>query len=137
MRSEIMVTPEVYGQILDHLRNTKKIKAIKVLRDAAGVGLKEAKLAIDRLAIENSSMPYEGEPNTDAPFLHCQPKIVEVTVDYGVGPIKVNLEQMQITVLTQLHTIGIDAVADTLDLIEVLTALNDNRKVIVTDEKVR
>ncbi|MCX4645690.1 ribosomal protein L7/L12 [Streptomyces sp. NPDC058293] len=43
------VDPEL-EQVATHLRNGKKIQAIKVYREITGAGLKEAKDAVDRMA---------------------------------------------------------------------------------------
>lgn len=40
---------EVSSEVLDHLRAGRKINAIKAYREQYGVGLKEAKDAVDRL----------------------------------------------------------------------------------------
>jgi ribosomal protein L7/L12 len=56
---------DVMQHIADLIRRGRKIEAIKVLREATGVGLKEAKEAVDRLSAE-----MEGQapiPMPDAP----------------------------------------------------------------------
>ena len=136
MTSVLYVKPEVYREILDFLRQNRKIQAIKLLRTEVGCGLKEAKYAIDRLMCERSEfVEYQGEAPAGAPVLTSLPKIVEVTLDYGTGPVKVSLETMEMTVLSQLHTIGLDAVADALDVVEALQAINSGRKVRVVEEE--
>lgn len=47
-----------------------------------------------------------------------------------------NLETMEMTVLTKLHSIGLDAVADALDVVEALKAINDGRKIRIVEEEV-
>lgn len=47
---KVFVTEEVDGEIRAFLRNKEKIKAIKRLREATGLGLKEAKECIDEYA---------------------------------------------------------------------------------------
>lgn len=137
MNSVLYVKPETYRDILDALRQNRKIQAIKLLRTEANCGLKEAKYAIDRLMCERSEfVEYNhDEAPPGAPALTSLPKIVEVHLDYGTGPVKVNLETMEMTILSQLHTIGLDAVADALDIVEALQAINSGRKVRVVEEE--
>ncbi len=136
MRSVIHVDPQVHREILDSLRQNRKIQAIKQLRTASNIGLKEAKYAIDRLTYERPEFENPHEPQPEAAVIVSRPKIVEVCIDYGGGPVKVNLETMEMTVLTKLHSIGLDAVADALDVVEALKAINDGRKIRIVEEEV-
>lgn len=135
MKKTLHVTPEVYREILDRLREGRKIQAIKALRLACESGLKEAKYAIDRLTYEHSEFSNQHKPPEESPSIITTPKIIEVTLDYGMGPVKVNLDTMEMTVLTHLHSIGLDAVADALDVVEALKAINNGHKVRIVEEE--
>ena len=135
MKHLLRVQPSEYTQIVELLRENLRIQAIKTTRLASDCGLREAKMAVERLCEEHSGLQSRGRViPEEAPYIVTHPKIVEVTLDYGVGPIKMDLETMQMTVLTQLHSIGIDAVGDALEVVDILTALNEGRRVQVLDE---
>lgn len=120
-----VVPPKVYREIVDLLAKKQKIQAIKVLRRENGLGLKDAKFAIDRMC----------DPSlTNHPQLTASPAIISVTLDYGDGPIQVDLEEMQIRALTQLPSIGIDACAHMLDLVDVFNAISEGKKVGVISD---
>jgi len=122
-----VVPPKTYRELVDLLADRKKIQAIKLLRNHLGLGLREAKLAIDRM----------GNPSlTSNPQVVSSPVIIAVTLDYGDGPIQVDLEEMQIRALTQLPSIGINACAHMLDLVEVFKAISEGKKVGVVDEPI-
>ena len=123
----LIVTPQTYRDIVKSIEGGQKIQAIKTLKDSFDprLPLKEAKHAIDRMC--NPSL-------TNNPRVICSPAVVAVTLDYGDGPIQLNLEEMQIKVLTQLPSIGIEACAHMLDLVEVFKAISEGKKVGVFDE---
>ena len=122
-----VVPPKIYRELVDLLADRKKIQAIKMLRSHLELGLREAKLAIDRM----------GNPSlTSNPQVVSSPVIIAVTLDYGDGPIQVDLEEMQIRALTQLPSIGINACAHMLDLVEVFKAISEGKKVGVVDEPI-
>ena len=122
-----VVPPKIYRELIDLLADRKKIQAIKLLRSHLELGLREAKLAIDRM----------GNPSlTSNPQVVSSPVIIAVTLDYGDGPIQVDLEEMQIRALTQLPSIGINACAHMLDLVEVFKAISEGKKVGVIDEPI-
>ena len=122
-----VVPPKTYRELVDLLADRQKIQAIKLLRNHLGLGLREAKLAIDRM----------GNPSlTSNPQVVSSPVIIAVTLDYGDGPIQVDLEEMQIRALTQLPSIGINACAHMLDLVEVFKAISEGKKVGVVDEPI-
>ena len=122
-----VVPPKTYRELTDLLADRQKIQAIKLLRNHLGLGLREAKLAIDRM----------GDPSlTSNPQVVSSPVIIAVTLDYGDGPIQVDLEEMQIRALTQLPSIGIDACAHMLDLVEVFNAISEGKKVGIVDEPI-
>jgi len=48
-------TPRLPEQVISQIRAGRKIQAIKLLREARGIGLKEAKQAVDAYMRENPS----------------------------------------------------------------------------------
>jgi len=48
-------TPRLPEQVISQIRAGRKIQAIKLLREARGIGLKEAKHAVDAYMRENPS----------------------------------------------------------------------------------
>lgn len=128
MQNETLVVPaKVYREITSLLSAGKKIKAIKSLRKSFDnrLSLKEAKWCIDRMC----------DPSlTNCPQLVASPAIVAVTLDYGSGPIQLDLEEMQLRMLTQLPAIGLDACAQMLELVEIFEAISEGKKVRVVEE---
>ena len=48
-------TPRLPDQVISQIRAGRKIQAIKLLREAQGIGLKEAKHAVDAYILANPS----------------------------------------------------------------------------------
>jgi hypothetical protein len=71
-RTTLITTPTTPHHLEQHLRNlihqNKKIHAIKLLREHTGMGLKDAKDAVDRMALGH---PLSGPPG--APRLTARP----------------------------------------------------------------
>jgi hypothetical protein len=128
MQNKSLVVPaKVYQEIVSLLSKGKKIQAIKLLRNSFDnrLSLKEAKWSIDRMC--NPSL-------TNCPQLIASPTIVAVTLDYGSGPIQLDLEEMQLRMLTRLPAIGLDACAQMLEIVEVLQAISEGKKVRVVED---
>ena len=99
----IFLSPQHFKEVLEHLRNRKKIHAIKITRnhaicrDSPGtekVGLKEAKLAVERLDAER--LGGTGNVSSQAARIICGPKVHKVVLDYGDegGPVELDVEGM-------------------------------------------
>jgi len=60
--SGISVSPVYYRNIIKEIKNEKKIMAIKILREASGLGLKESKDAIDKWIEDNLPKEKDNSP---------------------------------------------------------------------------
>lgn len=103
----LRVSPDTLKEVKLKLSNGKKIGAIKVLRKAAGCGLKEAKLAVDALA----------DPSlTGCPKIVMIPRIKSITVDMGDGEVKMDLDNFNMITLMNMQSVGIEDTRRLLDL---------------------
>ena len=132
----LKVSSKVYAQLLEHIEKDRKIAGIKALRADSNSGLKEAKMAFERLQYErgkttsvNQRADYE-----NCPRIVVGPIIKKLTVDFGDGDIEVDLENMQMIGLMQMQKIGLEACGEILDLVDTLTAFANGRKIGVIDE---
>ena len=130
------IPPILYRQVLNFLKAGRKINAIKALREGvadtnAQVGLKEAKLAVEKLAHDKAIPDIRSADHPDAMIIVSGPKIIKVVLDYGDGPVELDLEGMQIKALSEMHAIGLDACADMLEMAEVFRAISAGEKVQV------
>ena len=125
----IRVTATQYSQIVGSLRAGKKISAIKELRDShrPNLSLKEAKWAVDRLQGEMSGDPGQHHGKK----IICFPVILGLKLDYGAGPVEIDIENMQLRALTELQSIGVEACTHMLSLIDIFKAINEGKEVKV------
>lgn len=128
------IPPILYRQVLNFLKDGRKINAIKALREGvadinAQVGLKEAKLAVEKLAHDKAIPDIRSGDHPDAMIIVSGPKIIKVVLDYGDGPVELDLEGMQIKALSEMHAIGLDACADMLEMADVFRAISEGEKV--------
>ena len=128
------IPPILYRQVLNFLKDGRKINAIKALREGiadtnAQVGLKEAKLAVEKLAHDKAIPDIRSGDHPDAMTIVSGPKIIKVVLDYGDGPVELDLEGMQIKALSEMHAIGLDACADMLEMVDVFKAISEGEKV--------
>ena len=103
----IRVSSKAYAEAKLCLANNKKIQAIKIIRNDSGCGLKEAKLACDKL--NNPSL-------TGCPKLVTIPRIMSVTVDMGEGEVKMDLDKFNMLTLMNMQSVGIEDTRKLLDL---------------------
>ena len=103
----LRVSPDTLKEVKLKLSNGKKIGAIKVLRKAAGCGLKEAKLAGDALAVPSL---------TGCPKIVMIPRIKSITVDMGDGEVKMDLDNFNMITLMNMQSVGIEDTRRLLDL---------------------
>ena len=130
------VTPVLYRQVLNFLKDGRKINAIKALREGiadtnARVCLKEAKQAVEKLAHDKAIPDIRSADHPDAMIIVSGPRIIKMVLDYGDGPVELDLEGMQIKALSEMHAIGLDACADMLEMAEVFRAISAGEKVQV------
>ena len=137
----IVCTAEGFAEMRDSLKADRKIAAIKALRRTAvpppgykKLGLRDAKQAVERFVFEvlgDKRRPFDPE----AMKITCGPIIKEMVVDFGEGPVTMDLDGMEIRVLTQLNTIGLEACGKMLELCKVIKAFSEGRRVGVIDEE--
>lgn len=120
---------------------SNKITAIKVVRDAsmhqkideftgkprAGVGLKEAKEAVELLMADLGMKTPDGTPalrpsDPSARIVPFQP-IKKIVCDFGAGEVELDLEGMSLKVLTGLN--GSIPLADVMALIDLYQRVKD------------
>jgi hypothetical protein len=137
----IVCTAEGFAEMRDSLKAGKKISAIKALRRTAvpppgykTLGLREAKGAVERFAFEVLGDKTQSF-NSDAMQITYGPVIKEMVVDFGDGPITMDLDAMEIRVLTQLNTVGLEACGKMLELCNVIKAFSEGKRVGVIDEE--
>ena len=137
----IVCTAEGFAEMRESLKVGKKIAAIKALRRTAvpppgykTLGLREAKHAVERFVFEalgDKTHPF----HPDSMQITCGPIIKEMVVDFGDGPVTMDMDAMEIRVLTQLNTIGLEACGRMLDLCKVIKAFSEGKRVGVIDEE--
>jgi len=133
---DFRVNSTTYHDICDHIHNNKKILAIKTLRTAAACGLKEAKMAIDMLCIKLD--PSKQGTNQDyykrCPRILTGPTIMTVKLDYGDGPVELDIEGMQLRALTELQRVGLHACKDMLGLVDIFIAISEGKEVTISED---
>ena len=140
MNDTIVVTANTYKTIVNNMREHKKIGAIKALRTETGLRLREAKEAVEKLAYTKGftsmipGQPGAWKPSESASRIVAWPVIKKVTVDLGEGPVQVDIETLQMKILTELGSIGLDTCADMLRTVEVLRALNEGKTVDIKED---
>ena len=132
MKDYLKLSTDAARDMHKELRNGKTIAAIKIVRNATTCGLKEAKWAVERYRHEKLGEPIP--VNSNAMRIISGPKIIKLVLDYGDGPLEIDLEGMQLRALTELHTIGVSACADALELIDLLKAVEEGKSIIRIEE---
>ena len=130
----LIVNTIVYTGILEDLGASKKIAAIKKIRTSNKLDLRAAKLAIERLQHEkfNGHYPHavsEGQPIIPGPLVR------EIVVDWGTGPMTIDIEAMELKALSQLEAVGLEACGSMLDLCHVIKAWSQGKRVGVLEEE--
>jgi len=128
MNNHYVISVQTMRQIKELLKQNKKIGAIKALRNGYGdtsrMGLKEAKHAVERFSVEHGYEPKTKYDVSGFPRLAVGPFIKRIIVDFGDGEVEVNLETMELKALMDMQTIGLDACADILDLVDGLKSFS-------------
>jgi len=139
----IRIDSNTKRQIVASLIAGQKIQAIKILKSegnkgipAERVGLREAKLAIERLMVEIGCANPGVIAHPEALQIKAGPQIKQVVFDFGTGDIAVNLEEMQMTALTEMQNIGLDSCKEILDLVEVFKAIEEGKEIKIVDKPV-
>ena len=130
----IRVNSSTYKKVIEELKAGRKISAIKVLRNDSGTGLKDSKLACERLEHEIGLKDHPHSQKEGAKIV-AGPVIKKMVLDYGSGDIELDVEGMQLRALMAMQEIGLDACRDILDLVEVIQAFSDGKRVGILDEE--
>jgi len=132
----IRVSAPAFTAAIDALEGGKKIQAIKLVRTDAGTGLRETKEAVERLSFEKGfNTSYGASVRDDVARIVVGPIIKKVVLDYGHGPLEVDLEEMQLRALMDMQAIGLDACRDILDLVEALNAFSDGKRIVIVEDE--
>ena len=133
MKEFFRLDSKTYNEVLEELRATRKISAIKLYRHATDCGLKEAKYAVER--IQHEKFDGFSSPGAFAPKTIVGPIIKRLILDYGQGEIELDIEGMQLRALMDMQAIGLDACRDMLDLVDILSAISLGRKITIEPEE--
>ena len=137
INTPIRVPAKILSQIKEELLKGRKISAIKLCRSNAKndkgtghVGLKEAKLAIERF---EDTLGLKSNPHAvkTGHVITAETFIRSITLDLGGGELTVDLEQMEMRALMGLDSMGIDEVARVLDLVKVLKAFSEGENISI------
>ena len=126
----IQVSANIYREIKKLLTEStppRKIKAIKLLRNDRGVSLKEAKDAIEY------AMGDKRRGRVFCARMISQPRIINLTCDFGDGPVTISLEDMELTGMMNLERFGLDACMEVIDLTSTLKAYANGAKIGVIE----
>jgi hypothetical protein len=131
----IIISATIFNAIVEDLDQGKKIAAIKKLRSDQQMNLRDSKDIIEKLAATKGLGTHSANfpINHDVPDLHPSPVISSVVIDMGDGPIEVDVNTLQMKILTQLGTVGLDTCADMLHVVDVIQAMNAGKKVTIED----
>ncbi len=100
-------------KLLEFLKKGKKIQAIKQLRNFTGCGLRESKDAIDTLQGRG--------PKSPSAVIRAPWVINSIAVTTPTGKcVELSLKDLELIFLQETSSIGIDEVADLLDVTEFL-----------------
>jgi len=131
-RSLIVPAP-IFNAIIDDLDQGRKIAAIKKLRKEKNLDLRTSKDAVEKLAAVKRLGTHPFPINHSALDIHPSPIISSVVIDMGDGPVEVDVNTLQMKILTKLGTVGLDTCADMLHLVDVIQAMNDGKKVTIEE----
>jgi len=139
----IRVTSEARQQIVECLRGGQKIAAIKILKEEArriqGTAgeprwsLREAKLAVERFAVERGLAKPGSTVDPEAVRIVTGPQVKQIVFNFGADDITVDLEGMQMTALTEMQNIGLDACKEILDVVDIFRAIEDGKEIKIVD----
>tara|TARA_Y100000592_G_scaffold99790_1_gene177232 strand:- start:1068 stop:1499 length:432 start_codon:yes stop_codon:yes gene_type:complete len=138
--ARVLVLPRTLEAVRDALGRHKKIEAIKTLRNdyrelhKESLGLREAKHAVERLATEQKLGGYHHTIARDALPICTTLTVKKVEVDTMSGPVWVDLEELQLRILNEVGSIGLDETGRLLEVVEVLQAWGDGKKIGVIDD---
>lgn len=128
----VVVSHTTYAKVLEHIRGTKKIAAIKELRNGwsdmngRSLHLRDAKFAVERLMdeIEGKQIAADGRPRVITSLY-----ISGVELVLGNEKVHVDLEELQLRILSDIGTIGLAECGRILELVEMFQAWNKGLRV--------
>ncbi len=125
----LLITPSQKEALDALLDDKKKIAAIKYIRSLKNgpTRLRDAKYTIDNYIADRAGPGFE----TDFTFgckVVCAPVIKKIVCDFGAGDIEVDLETLEIKVLSELHVLGVDACGQILELVNTLKDFSNGRE---------
>ena len=142
----IIVSVSTYSDILAMLDKNavysalgrKKISAIKLLRSEWSItrdsklGLREAKLAIERMCdeIDGNVVKRDRRPKVATPL-----SIAAVVIDTGNEKVEVDLEELQLRVLSDIGKLGLSECGRILELVDTFQAWNEGKTVGIVYDK--
>ena len=132
-RDFLHVDLKTYSKILECLKNNNKIKAIKALRDYTKGSLKDAKWAVDLLNHEKINTSSAVVVHREAKRILVGPQIIRVALDYGDGPVEIDMENMQLRALSELGRLGVHTCTKMLELVEIFEAIMSGKKIKIED----
>ena len=128
----ITVPVAVYADIITNIKSGKKIAAIKACRagylNLVGrrLSLRSAKWAVERLTEDLTGVPHS---RANSPVLRSGLSILGVVVSTGTEKVEVDLEELQLRILSEVQTIGLAECGRILELVEVFQAWNRGERV--------
>jgi len=128
----IVVSVSAYSKVLDHIRKGEKIYAIKTIRTyysekgSGRLALRDAKNGIERMIDEMEGGHIDGDsrPRVITPL-----SIAAVVVNTGTNKVEVDLEELQMRILTEINTLGLAECGRILELVDVFRAWNTGLRV--------
>lgn len=135
MSKVLIVCPDILNEIADLMDQNKKIAAIKCLRSARPeLRLKELKQTIERFWGERTGRGASRDSLVEGHKLTIRPIIEKVTCNFGDTSVEVDIQELQMKILSSLEAIGLAACSEMLCVVDVLNALNAGKKVQIVEE---
>lgn len=132
----LIVRPDILNEISDLMDKNKKIAAIKCLRAAKpDLRLKELKNTVERFWDERNGRSPSPTSLNEGYHLTMRPIIEKVTCNFEDVSMEVDIQTLQMKILSSLETIGLDACSEMLHVVDILNALNSGKKVQIVEEE--
>ena len=138
--ARILVLPRTLESVRESLGRHKKIEAIKTLRrdyqemHKESLGLRDAKHAVERLATEQKLGSYHPTVLSAALPICTTLTVRKVEIDTKGGPVWIDLEELQLRILNEVGSIGLDETGRLLEVVEALQAWSDGKKIGVIED---
>ena len=129
----LSVSATCMQQMQESVAAKQKIKTIKLLRQETNCGLREAKLAVEAHFPEYRH--HAANASSEAYRIVPRFRIKEFTIETHSGPVKVDLEGMQMHALMHMETIGIDECQRILELVTTIKEWAEGHGVGTEDDE--